>query len=191
MHGIIDWIEVSAKDVIMNGNANRPLRIFSLFLILLTGIAYTQPASVRGVFANGSGVAISGTTHLKGTFGQALVGLTENATGEIRGGFWYTIHREVVAIPSLEIPVEFRLKQNYPNPFVFATTIPFSLPEEAEIEIGVYDLNGRLVTDIPREKLAPGHHELVLRSDGMSPGTYFCRLVAGEYKATTTLILIK
>ncbi len=175
----------------MNGSTTFPVRLLPLFLVLVIGVAYTQPASIRGVFANGGGDTASGTTHLKGTFGQAMIGITESASGQILGGFWYTIRRKVVAAPLVGIPVEFRLHQNYPNPFASTTTIPFSLPEEVEIKMGIYDLNGRLVTDIPREKLPAGHHEVVLRSEGLSPGTYFCRLIAGEYKATSTLILIK
>lgn len=162
-----------------------------LLVIFTTNIAYAQPASVRGVFCNGSGIIGDGTTVVKAAIGQILIGKTGDTMNTVHGGFWYTIKRDVVAAPLVETPVEFRLNQNYPNPFMNKTTLPFSLPKEADIRIGVYDLNGRLVTDIPKETLPAGHHELVLTSDGLSPGTYFCRLDAGEYTAIKTLVLIR
>jgi len=160
-------------------------------VIFIMNITYAQPASVRGVICNGSGEIGDGTTVVKAAIGQILIGKTDDAMNVVCGGFWYTIKRDVVATPLVETPAEFRLIQNYPNPFMNKTTLPFSLPKEADVRIGVYDLNGRLVTDIPKETLPAGHHELVLTSDGLSPGTYFCRLDAGEYTAIKTLVLIR
>jgi len=167
-------------------------QLLPIFLVVfMASMAYAQPASVRGVFCNGSGRIGDGTTVVKTTIGQLLIGKTADATNAVHCGFWYTFKRHVVVAPLVETPAEFRLNQNYPNPFASTTTMPFSLPKEVDVRIGVYDLNGRLVTDIPKETLPAGHHELVLTSDGLSPGTYFCRLDAGEYTAIKTLILIR
>jgi len=162
-----------------------------LLVILLWNLAPAQPTSVRGTCCNGSSKTGDGTTVLKATIGQTLIGKTDDAMNAVHGGFWYTINRNVVAAPLVEAPAAFRLNQNYPNPFVNTTTLPFSLPKEVDVRVGVYDLNGRLVTDIPKDTFSAGHHELVLTADGLSPGTYFCRFDAGEYTAIKTLVLIK
>jgi len=162
-----------------------------LTVVFMASMAYAQPASVGGVFCNGSGKIGDGSTALKSTIGQILIGKADDTMNAVHAGFWYTITRDVVAAPLVETPAEFRLNQNYPNPFMNKTTLPFSLPKEVDVRIGVYDLNGRLVTDIPKETLPAGHHELVLTAEGLSPGTYFCRLDAGEYTAIKTLVLIR
>jgi|GEM_PF-1927665 len=181
---------IERDDIMSNKTQYRQL-LPILLVVCMANMAYAQPASVRGVFCNGSGTVGDGSTVLKAAIGQFLIGKTADTMNAVHGGFWHTIRRDVVAAPLVETPVEFRLNQNYPNPFMNKTTLPFSLPKEVDVRIGIYDLNGRLVTDIPKETLPAGHHELVLTSDGLSPGTYFCRLDAGEYTAIKTLILIR
>ncbi len=47
-----------------------------------------------------------------------------------------------------EIPKEFSLLQNYPNPFKKQTTVFYTLPAEGEVNIEIYDIRGRLI-DVP------------------------------------------
>ncbi len=55
----------------------------------------------------------------------------------------------IVKLDYNPIPDLTRLLQNYPNPFNPETWIPFQLSQEAEVEITIYDVAGRLVRQIP------------------------------------------
>lgn len=83
---------------------------------------------------------------------------------------------------AMQLP--FELYQNQPNPFQGVTTIGFSLPEEQEATLQVYDVSGRLVK-VMRDRYGKGYHEIrLMPGDLPANGVYFYRLEAGEYQAT-------
>ncbi len=59
------------------------------------------------------------------------------------------------------LPQDFALEQNYPNPFNPATTIPFALPEAADLSLAVYDLRGREIRRLVQDRLPAGYHRIV------------------------------
>lgn len=61
----------------------------------------------------------------------------------------------------------------YPNPFSGKLSFSFSLAEEADIRIAVYDLYGRQVAVVSQEHFARGEHSLDWQSAGVSPGVYY------------------
>jgi FlgD Ig-like domain/FG-GAP-like repeat len=58
------------------------------------------------------------------------------------------------------IPDEFNLYQNYPNPFNPSTTIRFSIPQEAKVNIKVYDVLGKEITQLLNETRRSGEYEI-------------------------------
>ncbi|MDD5062854.1 MAG: T9SS type A sorting domain-containing protein [Candidatus Marinimicrobia bacterium] len=91
---------------------------------------------------------------------------------------------------------EFKLCQNYPNPFNPKTTISFDLPEEARVEIVVYDLIGREIWQSTRTSYPAGTHSLVWNGTTKSgqpvgTGVYLVRLNSPKYSATQKVLLIK
>jgi hypothetical protein len=92
-------------------------------------------------------------------------------------------------------PVDSRLLGNIPNPFGRATAIRYALAKEADVEIGVYDLAGRLVRRIAQGRMSVGTHSVAW--DGtdrtgarVSPGVYLCRL-RGVADETRSMVLVK
>jgi flagellar hook assembly protein FlgD len=83
------------------------------------------------------------------------------------------------------------LSANYPNPFNASTTIRYSLPEPAHVAIEVYDILGRRMQTLVREKKQAGYHSVVWNADGYSSGIYFYRIKAGEYSETKKMVLLK
>ncbi|MCB9069084.1 MAG: T9SS type A sorting domain-containing protein [Calditrichae bacterium] len=72
---------------------------------------------------------------------------------------------------------------NYPNPFNPITTIAFTLPQPATVQLDIFDLNGRLVTTIADGSFGVGRHQATWdgsTADGqpVASGVYFCRLSA-------------
>ena len=49
---------------------------------------------------------------------------------------------------SSEIPAQYFLLQNYPNPYNPTTNIRFALPEEGLVTLRIYDITGREVTKL-------------------------------------------
>ncbi|MCC5935434.1 MAG: autotransporter-associated beta strand repeat-containing protein [Balneolales bacterium] len=77
-------------------------------------------------------------------------------------------------------PIGISLAQNYPNPFNPATTVRFSLPEEAEIRLEVFDLLGRRIALLAADRFPAGTHTLRWDATGQATGLYLLRLSAPE-----------
>lgn len=89
------------------------------------------------------------------------------------------------------IPGEFRLGQNFPNPFNPSTTIRYTVPKKADIRISVYNSLGEKVTDLVKSVKLPGEYEVVWNAKGVASGIYFYRLESDEFTITKKLLLIK
>ena len=64
---------------------------------------------------------------------------------------------------------QFRLQQNYPNPFSGKTVISFSLVQSSQVELSIFDMSGRKVTDLLNRELPGGEHRIDW--DGMAAAT--------------------
>jgi len=78
-----------------------------------------------------------------------------------------------------------------PNPFNPSTTIAIALPEAARVHLAIYDLSGRLVSDLISGWRDAGAHEVTFDASGLPSGLYFARLVAGDIAQTRKLVLLK
>ncbi len=90
-----------------------------------------------------------------------------------------------------EIPREFSLSQNFPNPFNPVTKIKFTLPKSSITKITIYDISGREVTTLAAEQLNAGYYETEFDGNKFSSGVYYYKLSAGDYTETKKMVLIK
>ena len=95
-----------------------------------------------------------------------------------------------------EHPTSLRLHPNYPNPFNPSTTIAFSLPEDGDVRLAVYNISGQLMGEIVARQLPAGQHEFVWdgRDDNgaqAGSGIYFARLTAGGKRAVRRMALVR
>ena len=84
----------------------------------------------------------------------------------------------------------FGLLQNHPNPFNPKTHIHYTLPESADVHLGVYNMTGQLVRTLESAQIKRGHHEVIWHADtdsGMRAptGLYIARLVVHANGKTT------
>ena len=90
-----------------------------------------------------------------------------------------------------ENPSTLRLGQNYPNPFNPTTTIEFSLPAAAQVDLTVFDALGREVDQLVHSVLGPGTFRVQWDAGQRPSGEYFYRLSSGGYSRVRKLILLR
>ena len=95
-----------------------------------------------------------------------------------------------------EIPTEFALHGNYPNPFNPSTRIEFDLPESAEVSLQVVDMLGRQVMTLPAQQVEAGaNRTLELSATNLASGPYLYRIIAigaeSRYVKTGRMMLVK
>jgi len=91
-----------------------------------------------------------------------------------------------------DLPQEFALSQNFPNPFNPSTTIEFALPQQAQINLKVYNIMGREVATLVNNETRPaGNYSVNFDASRLASGVYLYRLKAGPKVFTRKMILIK
>ena len=95
-----------------------------------------------------------------------------------------------------QLPEQFALHYNYPNPFNPTTTISYDLPEQAQVTLSVYDLLGKKIKTLVNQSQDAGNNIAVW--DGtdefgrpVSAGVYLYRIKAGEFTQTRKMLLLK
>ncbi|MBS1519138.1 MAG: choice-of-anchor B family protein [Bacteroidetes bacterium] len=95
------------------------------------------------------------------------------------------------------VPDNFSLSQNFPNPFNPSTTIKFSLKENSDVTLSLFDIKGNKVADLIKDTRDGGSYEYKFDAGkyGISSGTYFYRLEGknskGSFSDTKKMFLIK
>ncbi|RJP68374.1 MAG: T9SS C-terminal target domain-containing protein [Ignavibacteriales bacterium] len=89
------------------------------------------------------------------------------------------------------LPGEYNLLQNFPNPFNPTTTINFSLPVKSFVTLKVYNAIGNEIAVLVNEEKPAGFHEVVFNAFGISNGVYYYRLQTGDYSVIKKMILLK
>jgi len=89
------------------------------------------------------------------------------------------------------VPKEFKLEQNFPNPFNPTTKIQYQLPQDARVTLKVYDILGSEVATLVNEEQEAGYKEVQFNGNGIASGMYVYRLQAGEYISTKKMMLLK
>lgn len=90
-----------------------------------------------------------------------------------------------------EIPLSFKLYQNFPNPFNPVSTIKFDISKTADIKLVIYDLLGREVQTLVNRALVAGQYKVEWDASRFASGTYFYKLSAGDFVQTKKMILLK
>jgi flagellar hook assembly protein FlgD len=94
------------------------------------------------------------------------------------------------------VPSAFHLEQNYPNPFNPVTTLRFTLSLPVTAQLNVYDITGRLVTQLIHQPMGAGTFEVTwdgrnAQGQIVPTGVYFARLEAGTFRQTRIMLLVK
>lgn len=89
------------------------------------------------------------------------------------------------------MPSTFTLEQNYPNPFNPVTTISFSVPENANITITVYDAVGKEIATLFRGNLNPGNYKVQWNPANAASGIYYYKLSTDKFSEVKKMVFLK
>ncbi|MFC1485534.1 FlgD immunoglobulin-like domain containing protein [Candidatus Latescibacterota bacterium] len=95
-----------------------------------------------------------------------------------------------------ELPGEFALNQNFPNPFNPTTSISFSVPSNGLVKVTIYDILGREVRTLVNGAYTAGTYSVVwdardTRGAQVSAGVYFYTIEAGNFRAAKRMVFMK
>lgn len=90
-----------------------------------------------------------------------------------------------------EVPNEFLLTQNFPNPFNPLTTIEYRIPELTFVTIKIYDILGNELRALVDEEKSSGIYKINFDAGNLPSGVYFYRIQAGSFIDTKKMLLLR
>ena len=196
-HNIINQWDVTFYDIYYDlgylsmlgwdSGGDAPFLITSNYRILCWSVHFAIDS-----FANPQIVTIDTTYDpINGSLLFGLVGGVESLVPVfIPGAIYYGIPSDVNEEEQI-LPSDIAYMQNYPNPFNAATTIEFTLPEELEVELLIYDILGQKVAVISGGLMPAGSHSATWDAGDAPSGIYFARLETIGYSENVKMILLK
>lgn len=110
------------------------------------------------------------------------------------GTIFHTINGGVTFIEEEQIvnlPTEFLLLQNHPNPFNNSSVINYSIPKTSQVTLKIFSTLGEEIETLVNEEKPSGTYDITFNDANLPSGVYFYRLQAGSYVETKKMILMK
>ncbi len=109
---------------------------------------------------------------------------------------WHAAPRTQSGDAPAESPVFEMAASNFPNPFNPTTTITYSIPEDGEMSLKIYNTKGQLVKTLKNEYASAGNHEAIWNGEDrngnpVSSGIYFYRLENASSSVINKMLLLK
>ena len=103
---------------------------------------------------------------------------------------------EQVSIIDETLPITYNLQNAYPNPFNPITTLRYDLPEQATVNIIIYDMLGREIKTLVNTTQNAGFKSVIWNATNdygkpVSAGVYLYKIQAGEFVQTKKMVLLK
>jgi len=83
------------------------------------------------------------------------------------------------------------MHKNYLNLFNASTSIKYKLPRRSKVNIEIYDILGRKVSELYNGVQNTGHHEVIWNADKIASGVYFYKLETGRFTDIKRMVLLK
>jgi aminopeptidase N len=85
----------------------------------------------------------------------------------------------------------FSLQQNFPNPVNNQTTFTYSLPEDSQMSLAIFDMSGKKVLTLLSEQQNRGTYVFNADLSKLGTGVYLVRLISGDNNATKRLAVVR
>ncbi len=118
----------------------------------------------------------------------------------LTGSIYIPIYFKVITVgidDEINVPVEYTVSQNYPNPFNPTTNINYTLKENGNVKITVFNSLGQEVKTLVNDFKNVGirHSATWNGTDSkgnlVSSGTYFYKIESGSFTETRKMLLVK
>lgn len=96
-----------------------------------------------------------------------------------------------IVLTAVGVPETAQLLTNlnaFPSPFTSTATVSYTLSQNSEVEIEVFDVTGKLVTKLANGPQTAGTHTLNWEAPTLEAGVYFIRMKAGDAIITRRII---
>jgi len=136
--------------------------------------------------------------------GSGTAGETRNyyfTDAELKSGFYSYRLKQIDFDGSFEYsdivnvfvssPIDYNLEQNYPNPFNPNTQIKFSISNEVQVSLSVFNILGEKVKELKNEIMKPGYYEVEFNASSLASGVYSYRIKAGDFVETKKMVLLR
>ena len=87
--------------------------------------------------------------------------------------------------------ISYNISDAYPNPFNPKTNIDYSIMEDGEVKITIFDVNGNMVLEKPNTFLQAGSYKFTWDAGDMPSGIYFLAININDNILSSKLILMK
>ena len=92
---------------------------------------------------------------------------------------------------NFNIPLQYELRQNFPNPFNPVTNIYYSLPLDGVVTIKVYDLLANEIKTLINEEKSAGNYFTTFDGSELSSGIYICTMVTKNFNKSIKMLMLK
>lgn len=92
---------------------------------------------------------------------------------------------------STEIPSDYKIYQNFPNPFNPTTTIKFDILKSSFVSLQVFDQTGRIVEELVNQNLKSGSYSVNWDAKSRPSGIYYYRISTPDFTKTMKMSLVK
>jgi len=91
---------------------------------------------------------------------------------------------------SFSQPKTYGISDAYPNPFNPVTSFTYSLPEDGLVQVAIYDISGRMVSELVNGYQSAGSYPVVWDANELSSGVYLVNMTAGEFTSALACYLV-
>ena len=89
------------------------------------------------------------------------------------------------------IPETYSISNAYPNPFNPSTNFQYEIPDNAMVNIQIYDLNGRMIEQLVSSHHSPGVYNISWNASKFSSGIYILLMKSNDFLHSQKISLTK
>ena len=179
-----------------NLSGSLPPSIFNLTSLKILELSYNHfSGTIPEDICNLNSASFSDSTNIY-LWGNEFCPPYPDCLSEEDIGYQDTTNCEQVSIYDETLPITYNLYNAYPNPFNPVTTLHYDLPQDAMVNITIYDMMGRQVKALMNDSQTAGYKTIQWnatndKNEPVSAGIYLYEIQAGEFRQTKKMVLLK